>query len=232
MITKLSTIKKTLIICGLTLGIENAMAQQDSVIINDNTVTQISSHSDKYDKRVHRYRSAWESLIPTHFKLQYAGGMGLLSAGIGWDYGKRAQWETDLLVGFIPRYSSEHFKMTMTLKQTYIPWSISLSKRYSLEPLECGVYFNTVFSDDFWTEEPDRYPKGYYGFSTRIRSHAFVGQRLKIEIPEKKRISSKSITLFYEISTCDLYVVSAIQNSYLKPDDYLRLSFGLKLQIF
>jgi hypothetical protein len=51
-------------------------------------------------------------------------------------------------------------------------------------------------------------------------------------VPEKYRKFSKSITAFYEISTCDLYVVSAFNNSYLKPDDYLRLSFGLKFQIF
>ena len=55
---------------------------------------------------------------------------------------------------------------------------------------------------------------------------------VRCDVPEKYRKFSKSITAFYEISTCDLYVVSAFNNSYLKPDDYLRLSFGLKFQIF
>ena len=63
----------------------------------EDIVTQMPNRHHKYDKRVHRYRRAWEALIPTHTKLQYAGGMGLLSWGIGWDYGKRGQWETDLL---------------------------------------------------------------------------------------------------------------------------------------
>lgn len=41
--------------------------------------TDISNkRSSRYDKRVHRYRKHWESLIPTHTKLQYAGNMGLL----------------------------------------------------------------------------------------------------------------------------------------------------------
>jgi hypothetical protein len=40
------------------------------------------------------------------------------------------------------------------------------------------------------------------------------------------------VTAFYELSSCDLYVVSAVTNRYLKPTDYLRLSFGLKFQIF
>jgi hypothetical protein len=42
---------------------------------------------------------------------------------------------------------------------------------------------------------------------------------------------AKQVSLFYELSTCDLYLVSAATNSYLKPKDYLSLSFGLKLQL-
>ncbi len=192
----------------------------------------IAGAQNKYDKRVHKYRRTWEKLIPTHTKIQFAGDMGLLSFGTGWDYGKKNQWETDVFLGFIPKYSSSDFKMTFTLKQNYMPWSIGLGKGFSTEPLACGIYFNTVMNDDFWTKEPDRYPKGYYGFSTKIRTHVFLGQRLTYDIAHDKRITAKSITFFYEISTCDLYVISAFGNSYLKPKDYLRLSLGLKLQLF
>ena len=187
--------------------------------------------SYRYKKRVNQYRNLWESLMPTYSKIQYAGGMGLINVGVGWSYGKSKQWETDAFLGFIPRYSSDNSKITMTLKQNFIPWKKPLNETLTLEPLTCSLYFNTVFSDEFWTQEPDRYPKGYYGFSTRVRTHLSVGQRLCIQIPDKKRIFSRSVTAFYEISTCDLYVVSAFTN-YLKPDDFLRLSFGVKFDIF
>ena len=129
-----------------------SILSKDSILVpspsvqnqEEDIVTQMPNRHHKYDKRVHRYRRAWEALIPTHTKLQYAGGMGLLSWGIGWDYGKRGQWETDLLLGFIPRYSSKHFKMTMTLKQNYIPWSIWLGKDLSLEPLTTGIYLAMI----------------------------------------------------------------------------------------
>ncbi len=134
--------------------------------------------------------------------------------------------------GLHPPLLIQTFQDDHDLETNYIPWSIWLGKDFSLEPLTTGIYFNTVFSDDFWTSEPERYPRGYYGFSTRIRTHIFLGQRVRFDVPEKYRKFSKSITAFYEISTCDLYVVSAFNNSYLKPDDYLRLSFGLKFQIF
>lgn len=50
-----------------------------------------------------------------------------------------------LLLGFIPKYSSKKTKVTMTLKQNYMPWSINIGKGFSTEPLACGLYLNTVF---------------------------------------------------------------------------------------
>lgn len=205
----------------LLLFSPGSFAQQDSIV-----------KPNKYDKRIHRYRGHWEKLIPTHTKVQFAGNMGLLSFGTGWDYGKKNQWETDVFLGFIPKYDSKRTKVTMTLKQNYMLWSLNLGRGFSTEPLTCGIYFNTVFGNEFWVHEPDRYPKGYYGFSSKIRSHIFLGQRLTYDIDPQRRYTAKSITFFYELSTCDLYLISAATNSYLRPRDYLSLSFGLKLQLF
>ena len=205
----------------LLLFSPGSFAQQDSIV-----------KPNKYDKRIHRYRGHWEKLIPTHTKVQFAGNMGLLSFGTGWDYGKKNQWETDVFLGFIPKYDSKRTKVTMTLKQNYMPWSLNLGRGFSTEPLTFGIYFNTVFGNEFWVHEPDRYPKGYYGFSSKIRSHIFLGQRLTYDIDPQRRYTAKSITFFYELSTCDLYLISAATNSYLRPRDYLSLSFGLKLQLF
>lgn len=187
---------------------------------------------NKYDKRVHRYRTTWERMIPTHTKIQFAGDMGLLSFGTGWDYGKHNQWETDIFLGFIPKYATDKAKATFTLKQNYMPWSLHLNKKFSVEPLACGVYFNTVLNGDFWVHQPDKYPNKYYQVPSKIRIHVFAGQRLTYDIDEARRYTAKSITLFYELSTCDLYIISRIGNSSLKPRDYLRLSFGMKLQLF
>lgn len=191
-----------------------------------------AQQQNHYTRRIHRYRHRWEVLIPTHSKIQFAGNMGLLSVGTGWDYGKQNQWETDLLFGFLPKYQSNKAKITFTLKQNYIPWSFPVRRSdFAVEPFTCGIYFNTVFGNDFWVREPERYPKGYYGFSSKIRIHAFLGQRVTYHIPEQYRFNAKAVTLFYEVSTCDLYIVSAFTNRYLKPKDYLSLSFGIKLQL-
>ncbi len=213
MIMKLYTIKKTIYMGVLLL-----------------LMPYFTHAENKDEERAQRYRTTWEKLIPTHAKLQFAGSMGLLSAGVGWDYGKRNQWETDVLIGFIPHYSSSA-KVTFTIKQNYMPWNVDLGKNFSMEPLACGIYLNTVMDEDFWVKEPDRYPHGYYNFSTKIRTNVYVGQRFTYHINSDKRYWTRAVTVFYEISSNDLYIASAFGNSYLKPKDYLHLSFGVKLQL-
>ena len=67
-----------------------------------------------------------------------------------------------------------------------------LKKNYS----SCGMYLNTVFGDEFWVNEPERYPKGYYGFSSKVRIHAFLGQRITYDIDPQRRFYRKT-ALFY-----------------------------------
>lgn len=42
----------------------------------------------------------------------------------------------------------------------------------------------------------------------------------------------KHISLFYEINTCELYLISKFTNKTLKMKDILRFSFGAKVQLF
>ena len=187
---------------------------------------------ERYDKRLHKYRNSWANLIPTHLKTQYAGSIGLMSFGFGWDYGKRSQWETDIMFGFLPKYSSDEVKTTCTIKETFLPWNIAIKPNWNIEPLACGLFANSVLGEDFWSTEPSRYPDGYYNFNLRIRFHVFLGQRVTWTIPHNKRYFCKNISFYYELSTCDLYIISAVQNKYLRAKDILSIGFGLKAQIF
>jgi hypothetical protein len=183
---------------------------------------------NKYEKRMEKRQTAWRQLIPTHHQIQYAGGMGLLSIGSGWEYCKKKHWETDIFFGFLPRYSTEESKWTFTLKQIYIPWHLELGKNFSIDPLLCGLYANTILNKKFWISEPDKYNGPYYPFSTKLRFHIFVGQGIRYRVPLDKRFAWESISLFYEISSNELYIINAVGNRHLKPSDYLRLSFGMK----
>lgn len=155
--------------------------------------------------------------------------MGVLSAGIGWSYGKREQWETDLLVGYVPKHKSTRGKLTMTLKENFLPWSIDLKRGWSLKPLQASIYLNTVYGHEFWKTQPHRYPNKYYDFmSTKFRLNVALGQRVTWQIPEVRRRAARSISLFYEVSSCDLYLRSWFIDHSIPLKDILGLSIGIK----
>ena len=186
---------------------------------------------NKYEKNIERYKTFWNRLIPSHTKIQFAGSMGLISIGPGWDYGKKQKWESDILIGFVPKYSSSKAKMTFTFKQNFIPWNKKISNYFSFNPLTTSIYLNSVLNNKFWNKNPERYPKGYYTFSTKIRINLSLGQRLSFNIQEAQRKKIKAFSIFYELGTNDIYLISKLNNKYLKAKDYLGLSFGIKIQI-
>lgn len=69
-----------------------------------------------------------------------------------------------------------------------------------LEPLSCGLYFNTVFGSEFWDREPERYPDNYYPLlKTKVRTNIFIGQRMTKIIPANRRKFLKSIRCFMRL---------------------------------
>lgn len=186
----------------------------------------------RYEKSVRKWYRVWNKLIPSQFTLQYAGSIGAVSGGLGWHYGKKKQWETDLLVGYLPQADADESHFVFTAKQSYIPFHCDFGRRFELEPLTCGMFFSTISGEQFWKSQPSKYPKKYYGFSTAIRAHLFVGQRICYKIPSSARRYHKNISFYYELSTCDLYLVSKFTNSYLSVWDILSLALGVKLDLF
>ena len=198
----------------------------DSVMTDDEFM-----RNEAYHSRLVRRAERWNKLIPNIFTLQFAGGIGMFSAGIGWDYGRSDQWETHLLVGFTPKRYNYQTYWTLTLREVYNPWKIRLGRHWSMKPLSVNLALNSILHNDFWMSEPDRYPHGYYGFSSRMRFHLGLGQRFTFAIPEHKRWISSSLSVYYEVSTCDLYVRQKILNKKIPLKDIITLAVGLQWAI-
>lgn len=62
-----------------------------------------------------------------------------------------------------------------------------------------------------------------------MRPYIFVGQRFGF-CPRHDLV--RHVSLFYELSTCELYLISKVTNKSLSMRDILRLSFGVKVQLF
>ena len=213
----------------IKVGVLVVLLSVTTGVMGDEREDRQEKRAERHKKKLEQYHSNWNRLIPKYQNLQFAGSIGLLSLGVGWDYGRQRQWETELMFGFVPEFSSEKTKVTFTVKQNYSPWEVSLGKNWILEPLETGLFMNTVIASDFWVKEPEKYPNNYYKFSTRVRFHVFLGQRIALNMG--KHFPFRRITAYYELSTCDLYLITKFTNKYVKMGDILSLSFGLKLHI-
>lgn len=188
-----------------------------------------------YYERVSRYKRDWALLVPNQTVVQFAGSIGMFSIGAGWHYGRGDHWETEILFGYLPRSNGSPHHYTLTAKQRYIPWHIPLStrsQRWVFEPLTTGLFINTIFGEGFWRHAPSKYTKGYYGFNTKLRYNIYVGQRIRYNIPQRHRFFARSISFYYELSTCDLYLVSAIPNKKVTAADILSLALGLRVELF
>ena len=140
--------------------------------------------AERHQRKLEQYKSGWNRLIPKYQNVQYAGSMGLLSLGVGWDYGRKKQWETEIMFGLVPRFSSNKAKVTFTLKQNYAPWEVRLGGKWWLEPLVTGLYMNTVLSDDFWVKK-----------DTRITIISFPPVYAFISLPDSELLSILGLIL-------------------------------------
>lgn len=181
----------------------------------------------RYHQRMERRMEHWNRLIPNLFTIQYAGGTGMFSVGPGWDYGSHDQWETHILIGYLPkRYHGKSY-WTATLKESFLPWTLFREHLVDVKPLVVSVGINSILHGDFWSSEPDRYPEGYYGFSSRVRFHLGIGQRITLNIPEHRRYLGRELSVYYEVSTCDLYVRQKILNGRIPFKDIITLGIGV-----
>lgn len=170
-----------------------------------------------------------ERLTPDYAMAQFAGSIGIASVGGGWAYGGRDQWESELSMGFIPKGTYEHVIPTFTLKQSFLLRDIAIKDTsLAVTPFTCSIFVNYVCNRNYWLMEPEKYDPPYYGLPTAVRLSMSVGQRVTHDL---KSGFAKSVSFYYELSTTDLYLISAITNSYLKPRDYLSLALGVKLHI-
>ena len=186
----------------------------------------------RYEKMMTRRMEAWRRLIPDHYKWQFAGSIGVVSLGTGWTYGKKQQWETDLFLGFLPKFESDRHKVVFTVKQSYVPWRLRVKESpWVVQPLSCSFFLSSVLNEKFWTREPDRYPKGYYGFSTRIRANLSLGQRIMFDIPDVSDWLVQEVSLYYELGACDTDLCTFFGDRTIKFKDILSLAIGLKVHI-
>jgi hypothetical protein len=165
--------------------------------------------------------------LPDYVKLQYAGGIGFISAGVGYTF-FRQKLDISFFYGYVPTWFTVDDLHSVSLQFTAKIFRIKASKNIEILPLNFGWYLHHTFGNEYWVKLPDNYPTGYYWWSPGRNAGIFLGGEIKTKLLANK--SPASGTAFYaRIGTRGLYLSSKIGNSSIPITDIIELGFGIAI---
>ena len=166
---------------------------------------------------------------PKHLALQTGGGLGMVAAGAGYEFAKN-RLETDILIGYVPKYYAGSTLSLASLKFMYSPFRLPLGEKFQLVPLTVGGYFSYTHGT-LNDELKGQYASDYYWFSTDTRYGPLLGSRVTFLAPPIAATGQpRKISVYYELGSNDLYLASYLnnRNGGLGLGQLLTLALGLK----
>jgi len=160
-------------------------------------------------------------LAPHHVKLQFAGSIGFLSGGFGYE-SARKKLQYDFFYGYVPEKIGGVAIHSVTGKMTWILISKQLKKGLRIDPLITGFLVNYTFGKQYFLFKTPYYPGFYYGFPTAAHLGIFIGSNIK-----KNRLG-----LYYELGTHAKDLASYVTNTRtLDFVDILNIGIGARLDL-
>lgn len=166
---------------------------------------------------------------PAHLALQTGGGLGMVAAGAGYEFSK-THLETDILIGYVPKYYAGSTLSLASLKFMYSPFHLPVGDKFQVVPLTVGAYFSYTHGT-INDELKGQYASDYYWFSTDTRYGPLLGSRVTFLAPPVAATGQpRKISLYYELGSNDLYLASYLnnRNGGLGFGQLLTLALGLK----
>ena len=151
-------------------------------------------------------RTKWYQ--PDYAIFQFAGEIGLFSAGIGSQLFKKQNGEFDFMAGYLPKSIGGDDIFTTALKFSYLPWEKPLfNNQLTWQPLSMGVILFHAWGKDInKIRDRDLYPRNYYWWSLGTRIGPLIGTRLRRDFGKNSNL--ESLTFYLEFVTNDLYIYS------------------------
>ncbi len=166
-------------------------------------------------------RPSW--IIPDHLKVQYAGLIGFMSVGAGYDLSKR--YDATLFYGVLSNHlgGSSVRVHTVSLKNS---WDLFKPGLLGNVTPKAGVSINWGNTNNTFRRLPAHYPEQYY-FQNKVHLAPFWGAEWQIHLPAGRTF--KSIGIYGEMSTLDAYVLELVRTKYVSLDKIWNLALGITL---
>ena len=170
--------------------------------------------------------------VPTSTVFQHAGSIGMFSLGAGYKINSSGKSTLDISYGYVPaKYGGD--LNVLAAKFAYRPYGIKIKNWGTLYPTNPGVFLSYHAGGDFDSRwDDDNYPDGYYWWSTAFRPHISLSTEFKLDAKKLlPNLGVKSISLYSEFNTNELYAISYIQNSHdLDITGIFKLGIGTRVE--
>jgi hypothetical protein len=133
---------------------------------------------------------------PDYFKIQYAGNIGFMSLGLGYDWWREIA-QSDLLYGYVPVNHGNATIHTFTIKNTFRLYEFKILNKYNLSPT-FGFSVSLEPGENSYMRIPNRYPEGYY---TSNSFYACLNAGIKSHLVFKYERRFSAMDLYFEINT-------------------------------
>ena len=163
---------------------------------------------------------------PDYVKVQFAGNIGLLSAGVGYNVFNDFM-ATELLYGYVPESVSEAEKIhVLTLKNTIPVYSKTWDEIRA--SLITGFTFTYETGNNSELKFPDRFPDGYY-FTNAFHVTLFGGVNVHKKFEKSRKF--KGIDFYIEWGAVETYLWYAITSKEVKLKDAFSTALGINLHL-
>lgn len=147
--------------------------------------------------------------VPDYVKAQFAGNIGFLSVGAGYQLFDKVLY-TELLYGFVPKQISKAENIHLiTIKNTFPLYRKEIGKNLTITPI-AGFAATLDIGTTTFTTLPSKFPDGYY-VPTAFHATLFGGIMVHKDFTKKKTF--KGVDFYVEFGTVESYLWYAITSS-------------------
>lgn len=165
------------------------------------------------------------TFLPDYYKLQYAGGIGFLSAGIGYGFFNE-RIDISYFYGYVPQWFSENDLHSVSLQLTGKPLKVNPTDKIEYYPLNIGIFVHHTFGSDYFIALPGHYPEDYYWWAPGRTGGLFVEGQFNYQFNASRKMFSE-MGVYYRVVTRGIYLTSKFSNASVPLEDILSFSLGI-----
>jgi len=169
--------------------------------------------------------SMYKKFLPDYVKLQFAGGIGFMSVGVGYTFFKN-KLDVTMFYGYVPEAYTIDDLHSISLQVTSKLLKFKVNENIEVLPLNFGWYAHHTFGSEYWVRLPDHYPSGYYWWSPGRNAGIFLGGEIKTKL-FANNLPASGTAFYARIGSRGLYLSSIWGNSSIPITDILEFGIGI-----